>query len=561
MVVIMLTKYILNKLDSSSVLVISSLLLGCVMSTSLAAMDEKDSQDQCKIMRSLSSKGNYNPYYGNFEFLKKYNIFKLHDLGYTGDGYTVAILENEVDEHHPALEGKIEFVNPYNTKRITSPAWQEHGNHVSPLIVGNSTSEFSGGVAPKTYGYVVKKNPDNGKYDVTQAILDAIEIGAQKSHLVNLSGGLVGKMGKQDLTSEEIERLKNILIQNDAILIITASNEHRTIQIDNDLAYLYNLTTDPDLAKRILIVGNLEYKNQQTLIQEEENINIWKEKIFPKLDDFINNSQLKGYDSVVDDVTNLIQQNDILKDGLTGRFFYNMREIRSGISPSEKINTLSDEEVKQQIVNETLEYHCKNSQKLSTYVQENGEEKLKDALHSLLETIKTSVSTENYVSPEQQLESLEQFLDNDLLTSFSPLRNHFINGWKDKSEFQEIVTHLQSYFFDFQLQRIPEDKDDTGICVSTRAGVAKDHFILTYGTNIRSGWSKKGYENKTGSSEAAPITTGILILLHEYLKSVGQEKSWVELLEFVKRSARPLGNPESFGLGMLNVEKLFEGIL
>ena len=120
-----------------------------------------------------------------------------------------------------------------------------------------------------------------------------------------------------------------------------------------------------------------------------------------------------------------------------------------------------------------------------------------------------------------------------------------------------------------QLRIIPQEKNETGHIVSTQAGSAKDHFIMTYGEDIRSAWNgdksrywEAAYENHTGSSQAAPITTGILVLLHQYYKEhLRQEKSWPELIQIVKESARPLGDPEVFGLGMLDTTTLFSDIL
>ena len=85
---------------------------------------------------------------------------------------------------------------------------------------------------------------------------------------------------------------------------------------------------------------------------------------------------------------------------------------------------------------------------------------------------------------------------------------------------------------------------------------------MTYGKDILSAWEKGSYFKATGSSQAAPITTGLLILLHQYLNEhVKKETSWVDIISLAKSSARNIGDPDVFGRGMLDTTVLFPEIL
>ncbi len=153
--------------------------------------------------------------------------------------------------------------------------------------------------------------------------------------------------------------------------------------------------------------------------------------------------------------------------------------------------------------------------------------------------------------------------DSDVYKSYGLYKWIFENYYDGISSIPNIIENIKK-----TNQRdktcMPEDRDETGVPLSMKAGTAKDHFILAYGTEIRSAWltiaQKDGnvYENKTGSSQACPITTGILILFHQHLyNNPHKEGSWVELLTKFKASSRKIGDPKIFGLGVLDTTKLF----
>jgi hypothetical protein len=460
-----------------------------------------NSQVTCVMPFTKGSEGKF----GEFKHLEAYQIPKLHNKGLKGKGYTVSIIENWADLDHPALAGKIELMNPMNINPKLGGGdsrSRDHGNHVSALIVGNKTDQFDGGVAPEAHGYIFWPKMEGTREAIESQVLELFRVMVKKSHIINLSGDIVKKGNTTGLSQNFLHELSTILEENDAVLIIGGTNKPVSIGDHSSEKNLVDLVSYSPLAKRVLIVGNLEYVNEEKLQKEYKYYNIWEKSILPLLETFkLDETKLKTH------------------------------------TKGSPLQVALDN---QPLVNEQLRKHClarenkKNSEIMAAY---------------------DFLGIEGYY-----FDAFYRSLDDSNLN-----KTAYVIATINKNK-----------------MKVPDDHCMTGKPTSAIAGAVKDHFILVYGTNIRSAWdSHEGYEkllrlvptwaekpkmelyaNKDGASQSVPITSGILILLHEHLyKDPHHKGSWGTLLETVKKSARKIGAREVFGLGVLDTTKLFPDVL
>jgi subtilisin family serine protease len=121
------------------------------------------------------------------------------------------------------------------------------------------------------------------------------------------------------------------------------------------------------------------------------------------------------------------------------------------------------------------------------------------------------------------------------------LSTYFSAGWYDNNAFCNILKEVGDRLQE-RKNNIPVDKYNTGSLVSTKAGEVAEHFVVSYGQNILSAGADQGYLTMSGSSQAAPIVTGMLVLCHKYLnESYNVKTTWIDLIQTAKLTARSLG--------------------
>ena len=215
----------------------------------------------------------------NFDFITNYEIDKLHEAGLKGNNYSIGILEQDPILHNSIASGKLGYkFGPTKSLKKYNMEWDyKHPNHVAGILAGKPkyTKGFKGGVAPESYilqasikTYIKDLNNDYFN-NLTDNIIDALECLAFYNKIINISGSIVDNIrifGVRntnkfyELSTEQIERIKKILILNNSVLIITASNKNNVNFHDKSTStYAILQLLEAGLEEHILIVANLEY--------------------------------------------------------------------------------------------------------------------------------------------------------------------------------------------------------------------------------------------------------------------------------------------------------------
>lgn len=258
----------------------------------------------------------------SFDFLDYYKINTIRNAdNFKGQGYTVGVLENGAN--HPAVNAQI------IEKLFTGIQSVEHGNHVIGILAGRPINEFTpedfkgldktydekfannkfrdiipavnnavnspfqGGILPEAKVILVQR-PD-GIDSTKEQFIRRLEAVANKVKIINYSGSPVSeklsqqqkeelynlddedpkavrqiaKQMKTDNTTfspDEINRIKNALVKNGTVLVITASNEAKdAIEKEPTTKYLVQLVADPEIAEHLLIVASIEESSSCSL--------------------------------------------------------------------------------------------------------------------------------------------------------------------------------------------------------------------------------------------------------------------------------------------------------
>jgi subtilisin family serine protease len=173
--------------------------------------------------------------------IKRVNTNVLHTFGYTGQGYTVAVIDTGVDFSHQFLLGKkageacftIARSCPNGTNQMIGDGsarpthW--HGTHVAGIIAGkNSTMN---GVAPdaKILGINVFETDLSASEESIISALEYVNTNRSKFNIVsvNLSLG-TGRMwtGICDTISPELTKIIHTLIDNKVAVVAAAGNSY-----------------------------------------------------------------------------------------------------------------------------------------------------------------------------------------------------------------------------------------------------------------------------------------------------------------------------------------------
>ncbi|MCG6964324.1 MAG: S8 family serine peptidase [Acidobacteria bacterium] len=177
----------------------------------------------------------------------------LHNLGFTGTGTTVAIVDTGVDYNHPSLGGgpipnsKIVFGLDTADDDDDPMDCGDHGTAVASIAAGlpyqwPDGKTFAGGVAPGAMIMAYKASPDGDNCDTfyTSDVVDAIDDAVNKRDTynlvaINLSIGGTSSSGLCDYgNSDRLAYAKEINAASEAGIAVTAAagNENDKSAID-----------------------------------------------------------------------------------------------------------------------------------------------------------------------------------------------------------------------------------------------------------------------------------------------------------------------------------------
>lgn len=505
-----------------------------------------------------------------FDYFSAYDIDYLHKLGLTGKDTSIAILETSVNPNHPALKDKIEIVEPL---LISPNQFYEHGNHVSAIAVGNKTKEFMGGIAKDAKGYLIVKTIKKKNNDLQGVLGDMLIVfakAAEKAHIINLSGGILTKMlevGRAHLTPEFLDELNNILTTNDALLVITASNDGLFINNDSGLRYLADLLKHTELMKRVVIIGNLGFKSYadiKKLIDENEELM----GIHDAMASFINEDEsllrpkTSFYGALLKELDE--KQKDLLEIKLQKYLGFRKHQYFSDLVSKIEVDSFKELVIKELNEKEKEYENLKfTTEEIKELLKEDKQESYDIIYNTALELSKKY----DYIDKDIIKNNIKEHIVKNIKTiKLNDLENTIENYLSDwffgKRNFSEALSDMANDI-NFKRNRLPNlaNARGSGYIVSAMAGLAKDHFVMVYGQDINSAWSGNGYSIQSGSSQAAPIASGLLTLFHQYKNQKMLNINYADLLAEFKKATRQLGDPEYFGLGMLDVKKLFPDLL
>ncbi|WP_426700191.1 S8 family serine peptidase [Rhodanobacter sp. Col0626] len=184
-----------------------------------------------------------------------------HDLGYTGAGVTIGVVDSGIMRNHPTLAGRVKqeliYVDPTSNNTAIDDV-VGHGTWVSQIAAGQAFDEFPGGIAPgaslvsaRIINDVEPTDDGTGQGNaVTAADADffaqtlnpaLIKAGVQVMN--NSWGGIYWDTGNASINQAFAQAYEPFVVQHGGLVVFAAGNESRSDP--SDIAALPSL--DPKL--------------------------------------------------------------------------------------------------------------------------------------------------------------------------------------------------------------------------------------------------------------------------------------------------------------------------
>lgn len=194
---------------------------------------------------------------------------QAHEKLLDGRGVVVAVLDEGFDTSHTSLKNKFSSLHRHNT--MNKKTWDiseslifdkgkyefdSHGTHVSGIILN---------LAPQAEIIPIKIDGFAGDQNFVKALQLATE---SPAHIVNISMRL-SYTGRE--ISPNVRLALFQLAQSGKLIVIAAGNDSASLMEQPYTASLVELSTNPLMKKRLLLVGASSYKNGIESLAEFSN--------------------------------------------------------------------------------------------------------------------------------------------------------------------------------------------------------------------------------------------------------------------------------------------------
>jgi subtilisin family serine protease len=185
-------------------------------------------------------------------------VHLLHQLGFKGNGITIAVIDEGFETTHPLIQSQFEEAG-YNTdnhgenvseSRLYKQgtfASESHGTHISGILV--SQNPTYGGITPGSHILPVKLGTQGGDEAFLRAFKFATESNAR---IINLS---ISLSFYDRAISPKIRDLIESLAQADKLIVIAAGNDASPLTQTHYGRSLLALAESPQAEGRIFLVG------------------------------------------------------------------------------------------------------------------------------------------------------------------------------------------------------------------------------------------------------------------------------------------------------------------
>ena len=165
------------------------------------------------------------------EHLKRIKADQVWDLGYTGKGVIVAVLDSGVNTEHADLKDHLWNGNAQYGYNVVNPGQnpyddRSHGTHCAGIVCGDGTSGMMTGVAPDATLMSIKVYADGSGLTVPR-LLEGVQFAAKNgAQILNISQGWLGATDANRNTLRTT--FANLLAQN-IVTVVAAGNDRENL--------------------------------------------------------------------------------------------------------------------------------------------------------------------------------------------------------------------------------------------------------------------------------------------------------------------------------------------
>ena len=167
------------------------------------------------------------------EHLKQIKADQVWDLGYTGKGVIVAVLDSGVNTEHADIKDHLWNGNPQHGYNVVDPGQnpyddRSHGTHCAGIVCGDGTSGMMTGVAPDATLMSIKVYADGlGGGLTVPRLVTGVQFAAEHgAHILNISQGW---LGATDANRNTLRSAFETLLAQNIVTVVAAGNDREDI--------------------------------------------------------------------------------------------------------------------------------------------------------------------------------------------------------------------------------------------------------------------------------------------------------------------------------------------